>query len=205
MLVLKAAVHFVAPEYLERFAIQDENARRTIGPVSAAAPQRGYVDALRTAMDGVRPGIAGLAEDLLGLDDLVDPGLGRLGLGIDNVDPGRADARNDEKAALQERVAGKRGERGRTGIPSEMVELIAFIRHDDRVDDLAVATGCGIDIDDRKAIRLRKVRAEHERVGEAFARRLHGEFGGGMKGRIWSDGHDLIPMKDGSFELQTGS
>ena len=72
VLLLRPAVDLPAADHVEGFAVHDEDARRPVGAVRAAAAQGGDVDALRPAMDGVRARIAGLPEHLLRLDDLVD-------------------------------------------------------------------------------------------------------------------------------------
>ena len=112
------------------------------------------VDALGPAMHGVRPGIAGFPEDFLGLDDLVDLGRFRAALGVDDVDAGGGDARNDQETPLQEGVAGQRRQRPRTGVPAEMVKLVALVGHDHLMDDLTECFGFGINIDNGKPIGL---------------------------------------------------
>ncbi len=85
VLVLRAAVHFVAADHVERLAIHDEDARRPVGPILAAATEGRDIDALGPAMDGMGAGIAGLGENLLGLDDLVDFRLQRI-LHVHDID-----------------------------------------------------------------------------------------------------------------------
>jgi hypothetical protein len=104
VLVLLTAVHLVAAEDVEGLAIHDEDAGRAVGAILAAAAQRGDIDALGAAMDRVRAGIAGLGEDLLGFDDLVDLGLQRL-LHVDDVDARGPDAGDDQVAPFQEGMA----------------------------------------------------------------------------------------------------
>jgi hypothetical protein len=111
LLVLQTAVQFVTADHLERFAVHDEDAGRAVCAVGSSAPKRRNIDACRAAMDGVRPRIAGLGEDFLRLDDLVNLRLGRIGLGVDDVDARGTDPRNDQVTALQKSMAGKGGER----------------------------------------------------------------------------------------------
>ena len=68
----------------------------------------------------------------------MDLRLGRMGLRIDDVDARGADAWDDQITPLQESVAAERGQRGRTGVPAEMMKLVALIGHRYSVDDLAV-------------------------------------------------------------------
>src|SRR5947209_16340187 len=107
MQVLRTAINFPAPKNLERLAIHDEDAWRAGGAVLAAAAERADIDAFRSAMNRVRPRIAGLLEHLLGLDDLVDLGLRRIGLGVDDINARGADAGDDQVAPLEKGVAGQ--------------------------------------------------------------------------------------------------
>ena len=86
----------------------------------------------------MRPGIARLGKHLLWLDDLVDLGLGRSALGVYDVDARRSHTGNDQKAALEKRVAVQRRKGRRAGVPAKMVKLVALVRHDHAMDDLAV-------------------------------------------------------------------
>src|SRR4051812_11620946 len=83
--LLGAAVDFPAAEDIECLAVHDEDAWRSIGTILPAAAERADIDALRTTMDGVWPRIAGLSEDLVGLDDLMDTRPGRMRLGVHHV------------------------------------------------------------------------------------------------------------------------
>ena len=105
---LGAAIEFPPSEHLERLAIHDEDAGRSIGAVLAAPAERRNVDAFRPAVNGVGPRVSGLFEDFLRLDDLVNRCLGGIRLGIDDIDAGRPHAGNDEIAAFEEGVSGER-------------------------------------------------------------------------------------------------
>ena len=187
--VLAAAIDFPASEDLERLAVHDEDARRPVGAVLAAAAERTDIDAFRSAMDRMRPRIAGLPEHLLRLDDLVDLRLRRMRLRIDHVDARGADARDDQVAPLEEGVAGERRQGRRAGVPAEMVKLVALVGHRHRVDDLAVCRRAGLHVDDRERVGLREVRAQQQGVGEVLGRRFHRQFRRSMEGRIRSHGH----------------
>ena len=108
MLVLRPAIHFPPADHVERLAIHDEDAGWSVCPIGAAAAQRGDVNSLWSAMDRVRTRIAGFAEDLLRLDDLNDLRFGRARLGVDDVDPRRSDAGDDQIATFKERMARQR-------------------------------------------------------------------------------------------------
>jgi hypothetical protein len=118
-------------------------------------------------MDGVRPGIAGLGKNLFRFDDLVDLRLQRL-LHVDDVNARRADARDDQVAPLQKGMAAQRRQRRRTGVPAEMVKLVALVGHDDLVNDLAVGLGRGIHVHDGHSVRLRAV-GDSIRVKASFS------------------------------------
>ena len=134
---LRTAIELPPPEDIECLAVHDEDAGRSVGAGFAAAAERADVDAFRPAVDGVGPRVAGLVEDFLRLDDFVNLRFCGVRLGIDDVNPGGADARNDEIATLEECVTGERRQCGRAGIPAEMVEFVALVRHRYGVDDLA--------------------------------------------------------------------
>ena len=73
------------------------------GPLPSAEPRAVDVDAVRSAMNGVRPRVAGALGDHLGLDDLDSFGLRGIGLGVEDVDARGAQARHDEVASLDMR------------------------------------------------------------------------------------------------------
>src|SRR5438874_7573361 len=106
--LLRTAIELPPPEDIERLAIHDEDAGRSVGSGLAAAAEGTDIDTFRPAVDGVGPRVAGLVEDFLRLDDLVNPGLSGIGLGVDDVNPGGANAGNNEVAALEEGVWSER-------------------------------------------------------------------------------------------------
>src|SRR5205085_2368549 len=123
-----------AAEDVKRLAVHDEHARWPIGAILTAAAERADVDAFGTAMDSVGPRIAGLLEDLVGLDDLVNFCLGWIGLRIHDINARGAEAGDDQVAPLQERMARERRQCRRAGVPTEMVELVALMGHRHCVD-----------------------------------------------------------------------
>lgn len=177
VLVLRAAVDFPAAEHVEGLAVHDEDAGRAVGAVLACAAERADVDAFRAAVDRVRPRVAGLREHFVGLDDLVDARLRRMRLRVDHVDARRAQARNDQEAALEKGVARQRRQRRRARIPPEVVKLVAGVRHRHRVDDLPVGRRAGLHVDDGERVGAGKIRAQQQRIGERLGRRLHRKLG----------------------------
>src|SRR5215510_2929127 len=104
---LGSAINLPASEDVKVLAVHDEDARRSIGAGLTAAPERADVDPVRTAMDSVRPRVAGLLEYLLRLDHLVNLWLGGIGFCVDDIDTRGAQPRDDQVAPLEECVAGE--------------------------------------------------------------------------------------------------
>ncbi len=140
-------------------------------------------------MHGVRPRIPGLAEDLVGLDHAVDRRLGRMRFGVDDIDPRRAHAGDDQEAPFQKRVPRQRGQRGGAGIPAEVVQLVSAMGHRHRMHDLAVGRRARFDVDDGQRIGLRGIGAQHHRVGVLLRRRLHRQCGRRVECGIWPQAH----------------
>ena len=158
----------------------------------------------RATVDGVGPRIAGLAEHFLGFDDLVDRCLLGIGLGVDHIDARRAHAGDDKITAFQEGMARERRQRRTTGIPTEVVELVTIVGHGDGVNDLAVRLRALPHIDDGERVRLGEIRAQHQRIGDRLAGRLHREFRRWVECRVWADVHarppraELLPCGSGT-------
>ncbi|MCY1287892.1 hypothetical protein D3C81_1003890 [compost metagenome] len=181
VLLLLAAVDFPAPEHLEGLAVHDEDAGQPVGAVLAGAAERADIDPFRAAMHGVRPRVAGLADDLVRLDDLVDARLRGMRLGVDDIDARRAHARDDQVAPLQERVAGQRRQRGGTGIPAEVMQFVALVGHRHGMHHRAVGGRAGLDVDHGQRVGARAVGAQQQGVGKFFRRRAHRELGRRVK------------------------
>ena len=159
--------------------------------VFASAAERADVNPLRPAMDGMGPRITRLFEDFLGLDDLMDLGLRWMGLGVHHIDARRADARNDQIAALEEGVAGERRQGRRAGVPAEMMKFVALVGHRHRMNDLAVSRRAALHVDDCERVGLRRIAAEQCGIGELLLRPFHRELRRRVKGRIRSHGHGV--------------
>ena len=78
------------------------------------------------------PRVAGLLDELLGLDHLLDPRPPRVVGDVDDVDARGAEAGHDQVRAIGP-VAG-----GAAAVPAEVVQLVADVRHRRLVDDPAV-------------------------------------------------------------------
>ena len=157
------------------------------GPASPSVPaaaERADVDALGPAVHGVRARVAGLSQHLLRLDDLDDRRLGRIGLRVDDIDARRADAGNDQIAALEERMARERRQSRTAGVPAEVMELVA---HDSacRADRWPCQSWrARVDIDDRERVGLRAVRRQEHGVGQLLGGRFARDPRRWVEGRI---------------------
>src|SRR5215203_4163512 len=81
--LLRTAIYLPAPQGLKGLVIHDEDTPRT---VAVGGTQRAYVEAVGTAVDGVRAAVACALVQLLGFDHLHDLRLRRIWLGVDDVD-----------------------------------------------------------------------------------------------------------------------
>jgi hypothetical protein len=77
-------------------------------------------------------------QDLVGLEHHRDRGVERV-LSVDDADARGLQPRHNQVTALDVRVRRPRAERGAAGVPAEMVELVAGVRHLDAADELAVS------------------------------------------------------------------
>ena len=166
---LGTAIDLPFAEDVEAFGIEQEN---PAGRLAFGVAESIDVDAFRSAVDRVHPGIAGFLGDLLGLDHLHDLRIARIGLGIEDVQSRRAQARHDEVAPLHVRVRGVRAQARGTRIPTEVMKLVADIRHVDLGNDLRITRGLRVDVDHGYCVRFPAIRIEGRHIGQAFARRL---------------------------------
>ena len=121
------------------------------------------------AVHGVRPRVPGLGDELLGLDHLLDPRPARFVGDVDDVDPRRSEAGDDQVRAVGP-VAGRAA-----AVPAEVVELVADVRHRRLVDDPAFL---GVDdgeevgrVDARALVQAGEVEELLRRRLERFVRR----------------------------------
>ena len=169
--LLRSAILLPPPFDLECFGVEHEDAA---GAVAVSVAQRVDVDAIRPAVRGVRAAVAGLPDDLLGLDHLDEARLPRVGRGVENVDSRRSHAGHDEIAPLHVRMRRVRAQARAARVPPEVVQLVAGAGHVDTRDLSAVAWRCGIDVQHGKGVVGGRVGIEQRHVGERFRRGLHG-------------------------------
>jgi hypothetical protein len=150
---LLAAVGLPGADDLEAGVVQQGDAAGAVVAVSPA--QAEHEDAAGAAVDGVRPGVAGLGRQLLGGDLPHHCGLAGVGLGVQHIGPRRPEPRDDQIAALQglATVAVALVTQGAgAGVPAEVVELVAGRGQLGPAHDLAVAVRGLLDIDHRHGV-----------------------------------------------------
>jgi hypothetical protein len=154
-------------------------------------------DLLAEAVDGVGRGQAGLGDDLLGLDHLVELGRARVG-GVEDVDAAGFEAGDDQEAALGRGVAVA----GAARVPAEVVQLVAVVGHLQAVHDLGVGRARRVDVDRRHVVGCldRRAGVEADGVEQLLARRRHRGLGRGVAGpaavlgmSVAVRGHDGAP------------
>ena len=128
----------------------------------------------RHAVHGVRARVAGLREELVRLDHLLDARAARIVGDVQHVDARRPEAGED-----QVRAVGPVARRA-APVPAEVVELVADVRHRRLVDDLPV-----LGVDDGQKVRRVDARAlvQAGEVEKLLGRRLRGLRGGAEEGR----------------------
>ena len=141
---LRSAIDFPSAADIERLVVHQEHAA---GRLALRVAQRGDVDTLRPAVDRVRARVAGLLGDFRGLQHADDFGLARGGLGVEDVDARRTQAGHDEITAFGMRMRRIRTQAGAAGVPAEMMQFVADVRHCHRADHLRVGWRSGIDVD----------------------------------------------------------
>jgi hypothetical protein len=86
--------------------------------------------------------------NIVRLDHFDDLGCTGIWLGVEDMNARRAQARHDQITPLDVRMRRIGTKRGATRVPSEMMQLIAGVRHRDAVDELAILRRLRIEIDD---------------------------------------------------------
>ena len=169
--ILRSAVTLPAAFDLEGLRIEHED---PAGTVAFGIAKRVHVDPVGPAMGRVRTAVAGLSDHLVGLDHLCETGVARIGLGVEDVDSRRPQARHDEVAPLHMRVRGGGTQARAARIPPEVVELVAGARHVDARDLRAVTRRCGIDVEDGQRVAAGRIGVEQGDIRDRFHGRAHG-------------------------------
>ena len=133
--ILRPAIHLPLPEHVEGLVIHQEDAARSL---ALAVAEGGDIDALGAAMHRMRARVTGLVGDFVRLNHLDDLRVSRIGLGVEDVDARRPQARHHQIAALDMRMRRVGTQAGGASIPAEMMQLITGVGHRRRADDLGV-------------------------------------------------------------------
>jgi hypothetical protein len=200
--LLRTSVDLPPAEDVERVVVEQEDPARTFAVGSA---QRRHVEPVGAAVDRVRTAVTGAPGDLLGLDDLDELRLRGVVLDVDHVEPRRAQAGHEEVAALHMRVGRPRAQRRRAGVPAEVVQLVADVRHVQPADGRAVRRRAGLQVDDGQRVGPRVAigaRVERDDVGKLLGRRLRRQTGRGVERRMRPPpGHRHAPLGCGTIRI----
>lgn len=160
---LRSAVALPGAQHFEAFVVQQGDAARPVRTVRAA--QAGQEHAVGAAVECVRTRVSGLGGQLLGLDRFDEAGAGGIGVGVEDVQPGGAQSRNDQVAPRSAVMTGMR-QRARAGVPAEVVQFVAQAGQLDVGGHAAVHGGFGVGADREQGIRALCGRVEPDDIGE---------------------------------------
>ena len=173
--LLRAAVYFPLTAELEGLVIHRED---PTGALAVDTAESADVDPVGATMHRVGRAVAGLVGQLIALDHLDDLRAARIRLRIEDVDARGVDPRHHQVAPLDVRMRRVRAQARAAGVPAEVVQLIAGIRHVDLVDELAVVRRVGVDVDNTDGVGLAVVVAvQHRDVCNPLRFRLRGVLG----------------------------
>jgi len=134
--VLRAAIQLPPPLHGEAVVVEDEDAARALALLVA---QRAQIDPLGAAVHGMHAGVAGLCQDLPGLDGLHEARRSGIGLGVEDVNPGGPKPGNDQVSPLDVGMRRVGTERRAARVPAEVVQLVADVGHLHPAYDLPAA------------------------------------------------------------------
>ena len=202
--VLRPTVDLPRTEHVERGVVEQRHPTRTVLPVAAA--ERGDVDAIRSTVDGVWPGVPGALGQLLRFDHLDDRRLARVLLRVQHVDARGPQAGHDQVPALHVRVRRVRAQRAAARVPAEVVQLVAEVRQVGPADHLAVPVGCRVDVEHgdrvgslRRAVERGDIGQRLRWCGDRFAWR-------GVEGGVGlPQGHRSVPFGPAGRAVSQGS
>ena len=99
--LLRTAIHFPLAQHVEGFVVHQEHAARSF---ALAVAESRDINAFRSAVHGVRTRVSRPVGHVARLDHLDDSGTSGVGLGVEDVNARRPQARNDEIAPLDMRM-----------------------------------------------------------------------------------------------------
>jgi hypothetical protein len=169
---LVPAFGFPLTPYVKGGVVENSDTARS-GP-TVPCPQRRDVDAVRSAVDGVRARIVGFVRQLLRRDLLDQARVARIVLRVQHVDPRGAQSRHDQIAPFHVRMRRRRAKRAAACVPPEMVQLVTGVRKIGPADDLAIVVRRGIGADHGDRVRLLGGSIERRHVGQLFSGSIRG-------------------------------
>ncbi len=98
-------------------------------------------------MDGMERRVASARGQRFRLDHFDDLRFLRIGLGVYDMDTRRVDPRHDQVAAFDVRMRRVRAKARTTGVPSEVVQFIAYVGHVQLAHQSAVSVRLWVDVD----------------------------------------------------------
>src|SRR5580704_15768806 len=124
--ILRPAIDFPLPENIEAVRVQHEYAS---GSLPVRCTERAEENPVRATMDGVWAAISGTGSDRLRFNDLDDFRFAWIGLRIDDVNSGRADAGHDQIAPLGMGMRRVRAQASAARVPAEVMQFISGVGH----------------------------------------------------------------------------
>jgi hypothetical protein len=189
--LLRPALLLPRPFQIKRLGVHEKDAA---GAVAARRAERAAVHTVRPAVNSMGRAVAGLLDELFRLDHLYQLRLLRVGLRVEHVNPGRADAWDDQVAALNVRMRRLRAQACAARVPAEVMQLVVAVGKICLTDELAVCGGSRIQIDHPYGVRLPVLAdVEHRDIRQALGRRLHGHAGRRIEGRVRTKRRHLVP------------
>src|SRR5262249_38276594 len=171
--VLRPAVHFPLTEHFEGEVVEQKDAA---GSFAIGRPERADIDAFRSAVNRVKPGVASATEDFVRFDHLDDFRIERIRLGVHYVDAGRFQSWHNQIAAFDVGMGCVGAKRRAAGVPAEMMKLVTRCRHFSSAHQLP-GGGCTLrQIHYGHCVGLAVVlRVEDRYVSQLLLRRLHSQ------------------------------
>ena len=123
--VLRPVVGLPRPDHVERVVVEQRDPGLAVRLLRRPA-EAGQEHPVRTAVQRMRPRVTRFVRQLGRLDRLHEPGLLRIGLGVQDEDVRRADTGHQQVTPGQvAHVVALVLQRARAGVPAEVVQLLA--------------------------------------------------------------------------------
>ena len=168
--LLGAAFDLPPAAEVESLVVHQEDAAWAI---TVRIAERADINAVRSAMNGVRARVTGFFRKLFRFDHFDNLRILRIRFDVEHIHAGRAQPRHDQVAAFGMGMGCVWTKAGATGVPAEMMQLIARHRHISLANDLGVAFRFGVGIDHGHRVGFLAVRIEGDHISQVFRRCLH--------------------------------